>query len=35
MPTSFIAGPSQIYPNIDFWFENVPSGNPDGEDLQS
>jgi hypothetical protein len=20
---------SKIYPNIDFWFENIPSGNPD------
>jgi hypothetical protein len=28
IPTSFIARPSQIYPNRDFWFENMPSGNP-------
>jgi hypothetical protein len=27
MPTSSIAGPSQIYTNRDFWFENKPSGN--------
>jgi hypothetical protein len=20
--------PSKIYPNRDFWFENIPSGNP-------
>jgi hypothetical protein len=20
--------PSKIYPNLDFWFENIPSGNP-------
>jgi hypothetical protein len=24
----FIARPSKIYPNWDFWFENKPSGNP-------
>jgi hypothetical protein len=28
MPTSSIARPSKIYPNLDFWFENKPSGNP-------
>jgi hypothetical protein len=28
MPTSFIARSPQIYPNLDFWFENKPSGNP-------
>jgi hypothetical protein len=22
--------PSKIYPNWDSWFENMPSGNPDG-----
>jgi hypothetical protein len=27
-PTSFIAIPSKIYPNWNFWFENKPSGNP-------
>jgi hypothetical protein len=21
--------PSKIYPNLDFWFETIPSGNPD------
>jgi hypothetical protein len=24
-----IAKPSKISPNRDFWFENIPSGNPD------
>jgi hypothetical protein len=24
----FFLGPSKIYPNFDFWFENKPSGNP-------
>jgi hypothetical protein len=24
----FISRPSKIYPNLDFWFENIPSGNP-------
>jgi hypothetical protein len=28
VPTSSIARPSKIYPNWDFWFENIPSGNP-------
>jgi hypothetical protein len=28
---NFIARPSKIYPNLDFWFENIPSGNPDTE----
>jgi hypothetical protein len=28
MLTSFIARPSKLYPNRDFWFENMPSGNP-------
>jgi hypothetical protein len=27
----FIPRPSKIYPNSDFWFEYVPSGNPAGE----
>jgi hypothetical protein len=27
-PTSSSARPSKIYPNLDFWFENKPSGNP-------
>jgi hypothetical protein len=25
-----ILKPSKIYPNWDFWFENKPSGSPDG-----
>jgi hypothetical protein len=29
IPTSSIARPSQIYPTLDFWFDNKPSGNPD------
>jgi hypothetical protein len=28
IPTSSIASPSKIYSNKDFWFENMPSGNP-------
>jgi hypothetical protein len=28
MATCLIARPSKIYPNWDFWFENIPSGNP-------
>jgi hypothetical protein len=28
MPTSTIARPSKIYPNLDFWFEKIPPGNP-------
>jgi hypothetical protein len=28
IPTSSIAIPSNIYPNWDFWLENIPSGNP-------
>jgi hypothetical protein len=31
IPTSSVARPSKIYPNWDFWFENIPSGNPDIE----
>jgi hypothetical protein len=23
---------AKIYPNLDFWFENKPSGNPELED---
>jgi hypothetical protein len=26
-PTFSILKPSKIYPNWDFWFENIPSGN--------
>jgi predicted lactoylglutathione lyase len=29
IPTSSIARPSKIYPNLGFWFENKQSGNPD------
>jgi hypothetical protein len=28
MLTSSIAGPYKIYPNCDFWSENIPSGKP-------
>jgi hypothetical protein len=28
IPTFFIPRPSIIYPNLDFSFENKPSGNP-------
>jgi hypothetical protein len=28
IPTYSVARPSKIYPNLDFWFENKPSGNP-------
>jgi hypothetical protein len=24
----FIPRPSKIYPTLDFWLENIPSGNP-------
>jgi hypothetical protein len=24
----FIPRPSKVYPNLDIWFENIPSGNP-------
>jgi hypothetical protein len=27
IPTSSIERPSKIYPNLDFGFENIPSGN--------
>jgi hypothetical protein len=26
--TSFVARPSKNLPNLDFWLENIPSGNP-------
>jgi hypothetical protein len=29
IPTSSTARHSEIYPNRDVWFENMPSGNPD------
>jgi hypothetical protein len=28
IPTSSVERPSKIYPNWDFGFENIPSGNP-------
>jgi hypothetical protein len=28
LPTPFLARHSKIYLNWDFWFENIPSGNP-------
>jgi hypothetical protein len=28
LPTFFFPRPSKIYQNLDFWFENIPSGNP-------
>jgi hypothetical protein len=28
IPTSSIARHSKIFPNMDFWLENIPSGNP-------
>jgi hypothetical protein len=31
IPTSSNVSPSKIYPNRDFWFENMPSGNPASE----
>jgi hypothetical protein len=27
IPTSSTARPCKIYPNCEFWFENIPSGN--------
>jgi hypothetical protein len=39
LPTYSIARPSKIYPRWNFWFENMPSGNPEtgggGEDRNS
>jgi hypothetical protein len=32
MPTFFIPKPSKIYPNLDFCFENIPSGKPGSGD---
>jgi hypothetical protein len=29
IPTFTIQRPSKIYTNLDFWFENISSGNPD------
>jgi hypothetical protein len=28
LTTSFIAIRAKIYPILEFWFENIPSGNP-------
>jgi hypothetical protein len=28
IPAFSFPRPSKIYPNMDFWFENKPSGNP-------
>jgi hypothetical protein len=28
IPFFFFPRHSKIYPNLDFWFENIPSGNP-------
>jgi hypothetical protein len=28
IPAFSIPRPSKIYPNWDFWYENIPSGNP-------
>jgi hypothetical protein len=28
IPISSVERPSKIYPNLDFLFENIPSGNP-------
>jgi hypothetical protein len=28
IPISSIARPSKKYPNLDFWIDNIPSGNP-------
>jgi hypothetical protein len=28
IPKISIARSSKIYPNLDFWVENIPSGNP-------
>jgi hypothetical protein len=28
LTTFYIRRPSEIHPNGDFWYENVPSGNP-------
>jgi hypothetical protein len=29
IPTLYVPRPNKIYPIRDFWFENIPSGNPD------
>jgi hypothetical protein len=29
-PAFSVPRPSKIYPNWDFWFEDIPSGNPGG-----
>jgi hypothetical protein len=35
MKCTNIARPSKIYQNLDFWFENIPSGNPVQNDVVS
>jgi hypothetical protein len=35
IPTSSVARPSKIYPNWHFWFENIPSGNPESQSKRS
>jgi hypothetical protein len=32
VPTFSIPRPSKIDPNWDFWYENMPSGNPDADE---
>jgi hypothetical protein len=29
LPKLSIPRPSKIYPNLDIWYENIPSGNTD------
>jgi hypothetical protein len=35
IPTFSIPRSSKIYPNWDFWFENMPSGNPGSRQISS
>jgi hypothetical protein len=32
---SSIARPTYINPNSDFWFENIPPGNPDWKPIEN
>jgi hypothetical protein len=32
IPTFAFPRFSKIYPNWDFWYENIPSGNPETDD---
>jgi hypothetical protein len=34
IPTFFIPRPSKIYPNWNFWFANVTSGNPASQTME-